>query len=100
MLSFLIFKETPTNQDTLNRYRLSIVYFKNQKLFQKNSNMCNTKNNSNETCKIYNSNIAGSIVSVNLNTFMNSNIEKESNVVDYNIKYQKVFNSLFFKKIF
>ena len=39
---------------------------------------------------MYNSEIGGTIVSVNVNTFQNSQLEKDSNVVDYDIKYSKV----------
>ena len=79
--SILCFKDNQSNTMSSNAYRLSIIYFKNRKLFQKVS--LDDKHSSN-------SEIGGTIVSVNVNTFLNSQIEKESDLVDYDIKYSKV----------
>lgn len=48
-------------------------------------------------CSLYNSEIGGTIVSVNVNTMINSQVEKESDAVDYDIKYSRVY---FKRKLF
>jgi hypothetical protein len=81
----MFFKDNQSSTISSNIYRLSIIYFKNRKLFQRVSYLDDKYSSS-----LYNSEIGGTIVSVNVNTFLNSQIEKESDIVDYDIKYSKV----------
>ena len=87
-MTFFFNQDNTTIIDNSNKYRLSIVYYKSKKLFQKVPYTCSIEEST--YCKKYYSEIGGSIVSVVVNTFSNSVLEKESNVIDYDIKYSKV----------
>jgi hypothetical protein len=77
-----MFVDNSAYQIVTSRYRLSVVYFKNYKLFQKDSYNA-------EEGSAY-STIAGTVVSVTVSTLNNSRFDQTGNNVDYKIKYKMV----------
>lgn len=71
------------NGTNTSKYRLSVIYFKNKKLFQQG---CFNESLNGECFRSNLSNTTGSIVSVTVSTFNNSIYEKDGNIIEYSIK--------------
>ena len=82
------------NSDEFSRYRVTVLYIKNNKLFQTDAISCNQRTNlyENETkSNCYNNyDVAGTILSVTVDTTNTSTYEKTSNHVNFDVKYKKV----------